>query len=322
MTQDRRLRQIMMQAQCPNMEFAEKEFTLTHMLQVMSDRGVLARLAFKGGTSIRKTLSGPSARLSTDLDFTAMEPDGDPEDIVLDIHQAMAEPFHGFQFAMGLDPGQDWYFSGDSVGMGIRYEHAGMGLSGEIRVQVSMRAKTLLEPLFAAQLPQTYFKDLGFEPAPLLRLRVEEMLAEKIRALCQREKTRDLYDLHWFSMFPLDKDAVRSLATLKMWEAADSLTPAKFQSRLSAEMQWDWDDLASIVKGFNKSQGAKMLERCGRVFRFLAEQTDDEAKLAADPHRQQVALAQTVSAKAARAAGPSEADHWSRAWQRTIEYTG
>jgi predicted nucleotidyltransferase component of viral defense system len=300
------------------MEFAEKEFALTHMLQVLNDAGALKGLVFKGGTCIRKTLSGPSARLSTDLDFTALDPNGNPEDFVVAFHDLNDLGFHGFQFSMGLEPEKDWYISGngDSVGFGLGYRHEEMGLEGEIRIQISHRAAPILAPVLGKQIEQGYFRGLGFEPASLLRLRVEEMLAEKIRALCQRQKTRDLYDLNWFAQFPHNRDLVRKLAVLKLWESSDGFDPERFQSKLSPDMDWDWDDLASIVKSFDPHKGKLMLENCTKEFSFLGEMTQSEKDLAKDKHARSHALAKEISDEVLKLAGDAEETHWDNAWQR------
>lgn len=52
---------------------AEKEIILTYLLQLLTERGLLHRFAFKGGTCLRKMIIGSQGRFSTDLDFTAIE---------------------------------------------------------------------------------------------------------------------------------------------------------------------------------------------------------------------------------------------------------
>jgi len=73
---------------------AEKEIILTYLLQLLSERGILGRLAFKGGTCLRKMFVGSQGRLSTDLDFTGLE-EHDHEDIILEMMGAFEQPFHG-----------------------------------------------------------------------------------------------------------------------------------------------------------------------------------------------------------------------------------
>jgi len=77
---------------------AEKEVVLTFLLQLLSERGILDRLAFKGGTCLRKMFIGSQGRFSTDLDFTGIE-EHDHEDIILEMMDAFGQPFHGIQFA-------------------------------------------------------------------------------------------------------------------------------------------------------------------------------------------------------------------------------
>jgi hypothetical protein len=78
---------------------AEKEVVLTFLLQLLSECGILDRLAFKGGTCLRKMFLGSHGRFSTDLDFTGIE-EHDHEDIILEMMEAFAQPFHGIQFSL------------------------------------------------------------------------------------------------------------------------------------------------------------------------------------------------------------------------------
>src|ERR1700684_4444272 len=77
---------------------AEKEVVLTFLLQLLSERGVLDRLAFKGGTCLRKMFLGTQGRFSTDLDFTGIE-EHNHEDVILEMMDAFEQPFHGIQFS-------------------------------------------------------------------------------------------------------------------------------------------------------------------------------------------------------------------------------
>ncbi|HXM09265.1 MAG TPA: nucleotidyl transferase AbiEii/AbiGii toxin family protein [Terriglobales bacterium] len=76
---------------------AEKEVVLTFLLQLLSERGILDRLAFKGGTCLRKMFIGAQGRFSTDLDFTGIE-EHDHGEVILDIMAAFEQTYHGSQF--------------------------------------------------------------------------------------------------------------------------------------------------------------------------------------------------------------------------------
>src|SRR6266576_2255184 len=77
---------------------AEKEVVLTFLLQLLSERGILNRLAFKGGTCLRKIFIGSQGRFSTDLDFTGIE-EHDHQDVILEMMAAFEQPFNEIQFA-------------------------------------------------------------------------------------------------------------------------------------------------------------------------------------------------------------------------------
>jgi hypothetical protein len=85
---------------------AEKEVVLTFLLQLLSERGVLERLAFKGGTCLRKMFVGSQGRFSTDLDFTGLE-EHDHEDVILEMMQAFEQRFRALRlegFGRALSP--------------------------------------------------------------------------------------------------------------------------------------------------------------------------------------------------------------------------
>src|SRR3984893_10842978 len=195
---------------------AEKEVVLTFLLQLLSERGILDRLAFKGGTCLRKMFVGSQGRFSTDLDFTGIA-EHDHEEVILDMMQAFELPFHGIQFAI---PDEGYYETQDGLSWGVNptYSHDwnASGVS-EVRLQVSRRETPTLPTVRLAQIEQSYFKLLPFVPSEIICLALPEILAEKIRACYQRNKARDIYDLGVFATRPLDQALIRRLVVLKLW---------------------------------------------------------------------------------------------------------
>ena len=120
-----------------DMMIAEKEVVLTFLLQLLSERGLLARLAFKGGTCLRKMLVGSQGRFSTDLDFTGIE-EHDHEDVILDLMAAFEQPFHGIQLSI---PDESYYETVDGLSWGVNpaYVHDWNGGGSEIKLQISRR---------------------------------------------------------------------------------------------------------------------------------------------------------------------------------------
>ena len=205
---------------------AEKEVVLTFLLQLLSERGILDRLAFKGGTCLRKIFVGSQGRFSTDLDFTGIE-DHDHEEVILDMMQAFEQPFYGIQFSI---PDESYYDTQDGLSWGVNpvYSHD-WNTSGvsEVKLQISRRETPTLPPVRLPQIEQSYFRFLPFAPAEIMCLALPEILAEKIRACYQRNKARDIYDLGMFARKPLDQALIRRLLVLKLWQARDTFDPAR-----------------------------------------------------------------------------------------------
>ena len=118
---------------------AEKEVILTFLLQLLAERGMLNRFAFKGTcTCLRKMVIGSQGRFSTDLDFTAFE-EHDHEATILDMMDVFAHPFHGIQFSI---PDDSYYDTQDGLSWGVNptYTHS-WNSSGEseVKIQISRR---------------------------------------------------------------------------------------------------------------------------------------------------------------------------------------
>lgn len=278
-----------------SLEIVEKEIVLTYFLQLLSERGFLADMAFKGGTCIRKTWLGPNGRFSTDVDFTAMRQEKSADDSVLQLAEITAEPFHGIQFEIDLG-NKGWYEADDRISWGVlpNYRHE-LG-NGVLKLQVSNRETPTLPPDSRRQLEISYFKLLPFTPANLNCLRIEEILAEKIRATYQRNKPRDIWDLDNFAGRPFHEPLIRKLVIIKLWQARDSFSPDRWNAKLADAKAWDWDDLRQLVRGGVPDPG-QMLARCARRFAFLADMNADEAALAEDPYQRKQDIHQELVAE-------------------------
>jgi predicted nucleotidyltransferase component of viral defense system len=274
---------------------AEKEVVLTFLLQLLSDRGILNKLAFKGGTCLRKMIVGSQGRFSTDLDFTSIE-EHDHEEIILEMMGGFEQPFHGIQFAI---PDESYYETQDGLSWGANpvYSHD-WNTSGvsEVKLQISKRETPTLPTERLPQLEQSYFKLLPFAPAPIMCLALPEILAEKIRACYQRNKARDIYDLGMFATRPLDHALIRRLLVLKLWQARDTFDPARLIKKFEDGRDFDWDDLRQLLNRAAVIDREKITADCVRGFRFLADLTPEEQVLAGDQYQRERALAEQLRA--------------------------
>lgn len=229
-----------------NIMIAEIEVVLTYMLQLMAEHGILERLAFKGGTCLRKMFIGSGGRFSTDLDFTGIE-EHDHEDVILAIMEAFEHPFYGIQFSI---PDGSYYETQDGLSWGVNpvYAHDwNPDGESEIRIQISQREIPSLSLSRKTQCPQSYFRHLPFEPVDITCLALPEIIAEKLRACYQRNKARDIYDLAMFATRPLDKLLIRRLVVLKLWQAGDVFDPEALMAKFQVANAFDWDDLRQLV---------------------------------------------------------------------------
>jgi predicted nucleotidyltransferase component of viral defense system len=278
---------------------AEKEVVLTFLLQLLSERGILNRLAFKGGTCLRKIFVGSQGRFSTDLDFTGIG-EHDHEEIILDMMQAFEQPFHGIQFTI---PDGSYYETQDGLSWGVNptYSHDwnASGVS-EVKLQISWRETPTLPTERRPQIEQSYFRFLPFAPAEINCLALPEILVEKIRACYQRNKARDIYDLGMFATRPLDHARIRRLVVLKLWQAQDCFDPARLMQKFEDGRDFDWDDLRQLLNRAVAIDRNKITSDCVRGFGFLANLTDDERTLARDQFQREQAVAERLRTAPAR----------------------
>ena len=272
---------------------AEKEIILTYLLQLLTERGILYRFVFKGGTCIRKMVIGTQGRFSTDLDFTALE-EHDHETVILDMMDAFAKPFHGIQFSI---PDNTYYDTQDGLSWGVNpiYTHSwNTSGSSEVKIQISRRETPTLSLETRIQCEQSYFKLLPFVPSQINCLALSEIIAEKIRACYQRNKARDIYDLSLFATTPLDQSLIRRLVVLKLWQSSDSFDPKHLMQKFQEGKSFDWSDLSQLLRRNTIVDLKKITTDCCRGYQFLLDLTEEERQLANDPYQREYKLWQKL----------------------------
>jgi len=273
---------------------AEREVILTFVLQLLAEKGVLAKLAFKGGTCIRKMFLGAPGRFSTDLDFTSLTQE-QPDDLILELLQAFEQPYHDIQFEI---PDKGWYTTSGGLSWAVNpvYRHEwNTGGASQFEFQVSHRETPTLEAETVPQREQSYFKHLPFVPVEIRCLSLAEILAEKIRASYQRNKARDIYDLGIFASTPFDRVLVRRLVVLKLWQARDAFDPEALLAKFEDARSFDWDDLAQLVRKNQDVSRDRIVAECVNGYAFLRELSPDERTLAQDRYQRERTLWQRLS---------------------------
>ena len=261
----------------------EIDVILTHLLQLFMDKGIMDHLAFKGGTMLRKMVFGPRGRLSTDLDFTCRT-DIAVDDLTMMMLEALSAPYHDLSFQFDRD--RDWYLTDDGCAANPVCFHDDNQRGVKIKLQVSTRERPVMPVAPAAQIEQEYFRLLGFAPAAIPSLAFEEVVAEKIRAASQRSKIRDLHDLAEIANRTLNRDLIRALAVLKLWNSGGpGLDYNRLCDRVKDGRDYDISDLANLLRKDQRPDLSGMIRRVIDGYRFLGDLSEVEQALASDAAR-------------------------------------
>ena len=197
----------------------EKDYVLSVVLLELSRSSLKKRLAFKGGTAIKKAYF-QNARFSEDLDFTVL--DGTENEIQTELKQLLdSRELLGVRFET---------LEQEKTNAGLRVAlrfSAFLEHPQRIRFDFSFR-----ENLFLIPVDMQVFDDYVLGNASMLVMPLEELLAEKIHATFSRTVARDLYDL-WFLL----KNGVNtdmSLLERKFSYYHEKYEPEKLAQKLDA----------------------------------------------------------------------------------------
>jgi predicted nucleotidyltransferase component of viral defense system len=174
------------QQQCPWVSLAqvEQDLVLSRALVEISNVPALrGSLVFRGGTALHKLVLQPAARYSEDLDFVQIREE--PIGQTLDLLRAALEPWLGTPKTDTSPRGstQIYRFASESAPV------VPLRLKIEINTREHFRVHPLAEREFVVR--SRWFA--GSAKLPVYS--VSELLGTKLRALFQRRKGRDLFDL-------------------------------------------------------------------------------------------------------------------------------
>jgi len=158
------------------LQTAEKDYFLALVMQIISDSHLGEKLVFKGGTAVNHCYLEQS-RFSEDLDFSSNQ-----------LHLSLEEIRGIFSGVNFLAVKKD-YQSGATIKI-ERLQYTGpLTLPNSLKVEIDLLQNILLPPKL-----MTYNNVWGLD----FKVRVmdeREICAEKIRAMSDRARYRDFYDL-------------------------------------------------------------------------------------------------------------------------------
>ena len=213
----------------PSNEQVEQDLVLSRALVVMFGREtVIDRAVFRGGTALHKLFFGASGRYSEDIDL--VQRDAGPIGELIDAIRETLDPWLGSpRWKQGK-----WRFS-----LYYRFETT-FAPSTTMRMKIEINTREHFSVLGTIRQPFTvdnpWFK--GTTELPVYHL--DELLGTKMRALYQRKKGRDLYDL-WIALRSAEVDCNRIVECFECYLNHDGATVsrAEFEANLAAKLRSD-----------------------------------------------------------------------------------
>jgi predicted nucleotidyltransferase component of viral defense system len=214
---------------------AEKDYHLALAVHLVYRSELGKKLVFKGGTALHHCYL-PQKRFSEDLDFTSIDPAISLEEIVSVLES------QGF-FQVNKVYQSKYTFKIE----GLQYPGL-LGQPGNIKIEVDHYQSVLLQELVTK-----YSNVWRIDTTPLV-MDPREMCAEKLRAVSQRARYRDFYDLY-FLIYDLGIDIEEVVEILKVKEIRSPITTANIIENWSIAVEQQASDLGAIYCSENLAVG-------------------------------------------------------------------
>lgn len=184
------------------------------LIALFSDEFIRERLAFRGGTALHKLFLAPAARYSEDIDLVQIK--AAPFGPIIDrIREQLA--------FLGI-PRIKQKQHNNTIVYSIQSED---DVPMKLKIEVNTREHFSIYGLQDIPVELNSEWDNGEALVPVYRL--DELLATKLRALYQRKKGRDLFDL-WYALTTADVNTEKVIEAFKhyMQEEGNEVTQKEF----------------------------------------------------------------------------------------------
>ena len=191
------------------------------IVELFNDRDIAARLAFRGGTALYKLHLPPAARYSEDIDLVQIRAESIGD--TLDLVRCVLDPWLG-------SPRRQ--FKEGRVNLVYRFESEDAPPL-KMRLKVEINSREHFSQRGLVQLPFAVENRWFTGGAQVTTFEVNEMLGTKLRALYQRKKGRDLFDL-WMAIERgvVDPDVLRDCFVRYMAAGGHTVSRAQFEANL------------------------------------------------------------------------------------------
>lgn len=181
-------------------EQVEQDLLISRALvEVYSDDFLAERLAFRGGTALHKLYLSPPVRYSEDIDLVQIR--SEPIGGTLDRLRSVLEPWLGKARSKQARRNTTLVFRCSSEVPPV--------VQLRLKLEINCREHFTVEGL--TEMPYAVSSRWFEGECSLVTYTLEELLATKMRALYQRRKGRDLFDL-WHALSNTELDPRRTVA--------------------------------------------------------------------------------------------------------------
>lgn len=223
------------------------------LVEMYSVPDISQRLAFRGGTALYKLHLRPAARFSEDIDLVQIQPEAIGE--TLDLVRGGLDPWLGTP-QRKLKEGR--------VTLVYRFESED-DPPLDMRLKIEINSREHFTELGLVRVPFAVDNQWFRGQADVASFSIDELLGTKLRALYQRKKGRDLFDL-WFA---LERGVVNAESLITcferyMAEGGHTVTRALFEANLYEKasrpafrgdmdvllrpgLAWDFDTALQVV---------------------------------------------------------------------------
>ena len=236
-----------------SLQMIEKDYVLGWLLFGVSK---IPNLVFKGGTALSKIYFPEIWRLSEDLDFAL--PEEDLNNVLPQIEQVLSQSERASAIKFRI---KSQHLNPLYLQLKIQYD----ALLGRNWVKLDVTKEGVLDTVRSRKLKQTYsdYPDFNLKVESL-----EEIFAEKLRALIERSKCRDYYDVWQLLRLKPDPKKTRSLFFKKC-----ELKEIKFEGLV----QFFPPDLREILRPYWERELGRLvhpLPELDQVLREMKEKLD------------------------------------------------
>lgn len=206
-----------------SLDMIEQDLVISRVLvNLYSDPLISDKLILRGGTALNKLFIQPAARYSEDIDLVQKVPE--PIGPTIDTIRRLLEPWLGEAKRKLTEQGAKLIYQYSSLDK----------LASKVKIEINTREHLQILP--TKEVPFSVHSEWFQGESTVVTYVLEELLATKLRALYQRRKGRDLFDL-WYTCKYRSIDMARVIDVFQAYCAHEGIeiTQKKFKDNLASK---------------------------------------------------------------------------------------